>query len=193
MAVATLTAGAHAGKSLLLIPTGPVAGIVSHPSLTPDVQVQILSVVDLAGSATGGSGHPAPVAAVAALVAAGVLSFQPVDVVDEFTVVSRSGRPSHTREPDPVAVVEAAPPAPPVLPDGINLLAGSPLRPAVYLIDGKMRGVARTVDALQRPGVYIAWSDDRRWAYVGYGEKARRFEQPPYTRTRPCGHHGRRR
>ena len=72
-------------------------GLVSHPMLTPSVQVQILSIVDVTGSASIGDiinelpGHADPVGAIFALIAANVLVVLTEGIIDAHAIVARSG------------------------------------------------------------------------------------------------------
>ncbi|GEM_PF-879675 len=72
-------------------------GLVSHPTLTPRVQVQILSVVDVTGSASIGDiiaelpFHDDPVGAIFALIAADVLVVLTQGFIDAHAIVARSG------------------------------------------------------------------------------------------------------
>lgn len=72
-------------------------GLVSHPMLTPSVQVQILSIVDVTGSASIGDiiaelpGHTDPVGAIFALIAADALVVLTEGIIDAQAIVARSG------------------------------------------------------------------------------------------------------
>ncbi len=70
-------------------------GLVSHPTLSPSVQVQILSVVDVTGSASIGDiiaelpSHDDPVGAIFALIAADVLVVLTKGIIDAHAMVAR--------------------------------------------------------------------------------------------------------
>lgn len=72
-------------------------GLINHPTLSPSVQVQILSVVDVTGSAsiddiiTALPRHGDPVGAIFALIAADVLVVVTAGIVDANSIVARSG------------------------------------------------------------------------------------------------------
>lgn len=76
-------------------------GLISHPTLSPSVQVQILSIVDVTGSASIGDiitelpGHADPVGAIFALIAADVLVVLTAGIIDAHAIVARSGNGNH--------------------------------------------------------------------------------------------------
>jgi hypothetical protein len=158
------------------------SGLVSHPALSPEAQVQILSVVDETGSATVGDvienlpGHPAPVTAVLALVAAGALTIQPVAVLDSNARIARA-----TGVPDEdVPVQESGSPIDGMpLPSGFDVIEPLASSPLVLTVDASWRGGARNMPMLQQPGVYLAFTGAR--AYVGTSENlANRIANGPH-------------
>lgn len=174
---------------------GPVhPGLVGHPLLTPSVQVQILSVVDATGSASIGDliaeqpGHPDPVGAVFALIAAGVLEVLSTGFIDANTIVARAGNgpqsaaDAHGTPPDagtldlPEANLAFNPTTLPVnfadlctdaLPSDLSAVPSCPLQPRIIIGSGERRTAFGRVDCLLRPGVYILLRG--RDAYIGYG------------------------
>lgn len=146
--------------------TPSVAGLVSHPSLTPELQVGILSVVDEQGSATLGDiaeslAHPHSSTAALALVEAGVLYIEPVAVIDANTRLTRHASGRDTEADLPAAPVPTLP-----LPASVTAVAGATFEPEVYLIEANNLSHIRRVVQLQRPGVYVGWSEIGN-AYVG--------------------------
>lgn len=175
-----------------LAPVHP--GLVEHPLLTPSVQVQILSVVDVTGSASIGDiiaelpGHADPVGAVFALIAAGVLDVLSTGFVDANTIVARAGNGPrsttnvHGSPPDagPLDLPEANPAFDPTtlpvnfvelyteaLPHDLIAAPTCPLHPRIIIGSGERRTAFGRVDCLKRPGVYILMRG--RDAYIGYG------------------------
>jgi hypothetical protein len=143
-----------------------VAGLVSHPALTPEVQIGILSVVDQTGSASLGDiadsvEHSLSSTAALALVAAGVLDIEPVAVIDANTRVTR-------RVAGQAPTIEhLVPPAPDMpLPASVTAIRGPTFDPEVFVITADTLSHVRRVARLQRPGVYVGWSEIGN-AYVG--------------------------
>ncbi|MHA6691246.1 hypothetical protein [Devosia sp. A449] len=171
------------------------SGLFGHPLLTPTMQVQILSVIDVTGTASIGDiiaelpGHPDPVGAVFALVTARVLAVLSTGFVDANTIVARAGQTNRSiRGSTPAAAPAAHPTARPdaptapdlgVLPANVTVLATDtlpsqldavptcPLRPRIIVGPGTRRTAFGRVDCLQRPGVYVLLRG--RDVYVGYG------------------------
>lgn len=147
-------------------PALAVAGLVAHPALTPEVQIGILSVVDATGSATLGDiadsvEHSLSSTAALALVAAGVLDIEPVAVIDANTRVTR-----HVAGQAPT-IEPLAPPAPDMpLPASVTAVRGPTFDPEVFVITADTLSHVRRVARLQRPGVYVGWSEIGN-AYVG--------------------------
>jgi hypothetical protein len=171
MAMAICSGGVPAIKSFSSpiatdAPAPAVAGLIAHPALTPEVQIGILSVVDATGSATLGDiadsvEHSLSSTAALALVAAGVLEIEPVAVIDANTRVTRrvAGQ-APTIEP-------LAPPAPDMpLPVSVTAVRGPTFDPEVFVIAADTLSHIRRVARLQRPGVYVGWSEIGK-AYVG--------------------------
>ena len=173
---------------------GPVhPGLVSHPALSTSAQVQILSVVDVTGSASIGDiiaelpGHPDPVAAIFALIAAAVLEVRTRGIIDAHTIVARAGMPD--LHPGACAVSTGAVPAgepeqdsevttglqpidfagfaPDALPCDLQAVPTTSLQPRIIVGPGSRRAGFRQVDGLRQPGVYILLRGQD--AYVGYG------------------------
>ena len=168
-------------------------GLISHPTLTPSVQVQILSIVDATGSASLGDiiaelpGHDDPVSAAFALVAAGALVVLSEGIIDAHTVLARR-LPSD--ESADLVPVDAAPlpdlprenleaklataqwtdfvaDADAGLPPDLVQVPSSSLQPRILRGSGRNRAGFKYAPGLQRPGVYIQLCGDQ--AYVGYG------------------------
>ena len=173
-------------------PVGPGpahAGLIEHALLTPSVQVQVLSVIDATGSASVGDiiaelpGHPDPVGAIFALVAAGVLQVLSQGLVDANSIVARSGddgphggaeagRIVPGTNPVNGACVQAQREAlstivPTSLPNGLRAVPAGQLQPMIIAGPGERRAGFRHVEGLSRPGVYILLRGHE--AYVGYG------------------------
>lgn len=168
-------------------------GLISHPTLTPSVQVQILSVVDATGSASIGDiiadlpGHNDPVSAIFALVAAGVLVVLSEGIIDAHTVLAR--RLPSDQPGDPVPVDAAPSPVPSSenledklataqwsdfvgdavaeLPPELVQVPASSLQPRILRGSGRHRAAFKYAVGLQQPGVYIQLCGNE--AYVGYG------------------------
>lgn len=168
-------------------------GLISHPTLTPSVQVQILSIVDATGSASISDiiaelpGHDDPVSAVFALVAAGALVVLSEGIIDAHTVLARP-RPSDPSDdlvpvgaaPSPVPSSESledklavaqwsdfAGDADAELPPELVQVPASSLQPRILRGSGRHRAAFKYTPGLQQPGVYIQLCGDQ--AYVGYG------------------------
>ncbi|MGB3336998.1 MAG: hypothetical protein WBA73_07465 [Devosia sp.] len=176
---------------------GPVhPGLVEHPLLSPTVQVQILSVVDLTGSASVGNiiaelpNHTDPVGAVIALTTAGALEVRSAGFIDANSVVARPGdcllktgsdvhgtTPAAGQVDLPEAAVEPATMSRDTaelcvdaLPPDLSAVPVGPLQPRIIIGPGERRTAFGRVDCLQRPGVYIVLRG--RDAYIGYGAEA---------------------
>lgn len=131
MATSSSTATGVAGKSYPLHPhteaPALIGGVVHHALVSPSVQVQILSVVDVAGSATVGDiiaelpGHPDPVGAIMVMVRLKILVAEVRGTLDASAVVRRADP-----EPDPADAVAA----PPDLPGGGGAVAAATIVPA---------------------------------------------------------------
>lgn len=172
MAMAICSGGVSAIKSFSSpiaatnAPALAVAGLIEHPALTPETQIGILSVVDETGSATLGDiaesvAHPLSSTAALALVAAGVLDIESVAVIDANTRVTRhmAGQ-AEMAEP-------AAPPVPGApLPASVTAVGGPAFDPEVFVIKADTLSHIRRVTQLQRPGVYVGWSESGN-AYIG--------------------------
>jgi hypothetical protein len=177
MANSSSTATGVAGKSYPFHPhteaPSLIGGLVHHALVSPSVQVQILSVVDVTGSATVGDiiaelpGHPDPVGAIVVMVRLNILVVEVRGTLDASTVVRRADP-----EPDPAAVA-----SPPDLPGGVGTVAatataGAPpimssavpsvlerletgrFIPEVVTGPGAFRRDFARVEALRRPGIY---------------------------------------
>ncbi|MHA6730197.1 hypothetical protein [Devosia sp. A369] len=170
-------------------------GLVGHPLLTPSVQVQILSVIDVTGSASIGDiiaelpGHTDPVGAVFALITADVLAVLSTGFVDANTIVARAGQsglptgaeahaaPADAGPSDGPAAAAAADLsilpanftdlAADTLPHQLDAVPTSPLQPRIIIGSGERRTAFGRVNCLQRPGVYILLRG--RDVYIGYG------------------------
>lgn len=166
-------------------------GLISHPMLTPSVQVQILSIVDATGSASIGDivselpGHDDPVSAIFALVAAGALAVLSEGIIDAHTILAR--RVPSDQSGDLVPVDAAPSPVPSresledklataqwsdfvadaELPPDLVQVPSSTLRPRILRGSGRHRAAFKYAPGLQQPGVYIQLCGDQ--AYVGYG------------------------
>lgn len=168
-------------------------GLVTHPALTPSVQVQILSIVDATGSASIGDiitelpGHDDPVSAVFALVAAGVLVVLSEGIIDAHTILARRVPSDQSGD---IVPVDAAPlpdmlrenlkdklataqwtdfvaDAEAELPPELVQVPASSLQPRILLGSGRHRATFKYAVGLQQPGVYIQLCGDQ--AYVGFG------------------------
>lgn len=168
-------------------------GLISHPTLTPSVQVQILSIVDATGSASIGEivaelpGHVDPVSAIFALVAAGALVVLSEGIIDAHTVLAR---PLPSAQPGDLVPVDAAPSpvlsrenledklataqwsdfvadADAELPPDLVQVPSSSLQPRVLRGSGRHRAAFKYAPGLQQPGVYIQLCGSE--AYVGFG------------------------
>lgn len=168
-------------------------GLISHPTLTPSVQVQILSVVDATGSASIGEivaelpGHVDPVSAIFALVAAGALVVLSEGIIDAHTVLARRGPsdqsgylvpvdaapspfPSNESLEDKLATAQwtdLPADADAELPPELVQVPSTSLQPRILLGSGRHRAAFKYAPGLQQPGVYIQLCGDQ--AYVGYG------------------------
>ena len=166
-------------------------GLINHPTLSPSVQVQILSVVDMTGSASIGDiitelpGHADPVSAIFALIAADVLVVLTKGIIDAHSLVARPDSDPHGRRDDPSAdasslaaadVVDTETEALPIdfsdfaefsLPEDLLMMPASSLNPRIVMGPGWRRAAFKHVPLLQRHGVYIMLRGDE--AYVGYG------------------------
>ncbi len=168
-------------------------GLISHPTLTPSVQVQILSIVDATSSASLGDiiaelpGHDDPVSAAFALVAAGALVVLSEGIIDAHTVLARR-LPSD--ESADLVPVDAAPlpdlprenledklataqwtdfvaDADTELPPELVQVPSSTLQPRILRGSGRHRAAFKYAPGLQQPGVYIQLSGEQ--AYIGFG------------------------
>lgn len=168
-------------------------GLISHPTLTPSVQVQILSAVDATGSASIGDiiaelpGHDDPVSAIFALLAAGALTVVSEGIIDAHTILALHVPAGETADLDPV---DAAPSsdlsrenlkdklataqcsdfvvdAEADLPPELVQVPTSSLQPLILRGSGRHRAGFKYAPGLQQPGVYIQLCGDQ--AYVGYG------------------------
>lgn len=171
-------------------------GLVNHPTLSPSVQVQILSVIDATGSASIGDiitelpGHADPVGAIFALIAADVLVVLTEGLIDAHAVVARSADHPGGKDdasdtgadagvacsfaPDFSAQGFAEAPtidfsafAEESLPSDLLLVPSSSLFPRIIMGPGWRRAAFRHVPLMQRNGVYILLRGED--AYVGYG------------------------
>lgn len=100
---------------------GPVhPGLIGHALVSPSVQVQILSVIDVTGSASIGDiiaelpGHTDPVGAIFAMIAADALMVVTTGIIDAHSVVARTNNNSPKGRPvagnaEPVAADIAEP------------------------------------------------------------------------------------
>jgi hypothetical protein len=178
MANSSSTATGVAGKCYPFHPhteaPSLIGGLVHHVLVSPSVQVQILSVVDLTGSATVGDiiaelpGHSDPVGAIMVMVSLNILLVEVCGTLDASTVVRRADP-----EPDPAHAV-ASPPdlpggvgavaataaagAPPAMPSAVppaldRLETGTFVPEVVVGPGGSRRDFAR-MEALRRPGIY---------------------------------------
>lgn len=168
-------------------------GLVSHPMLTPSVQVQILSVVDATGSACIGDivselpGHEDPVGAIFALVAAGALVVLTEGIIDAHTVLARRLPSDESADLVPVDAVplpdlprenpedrlataqwtDFVADADAELPPELVQVPASSLQPRILRGSGGHRAAFKHALGLQQPGVYIQLCGNE--AYVGYG------------------------
>lgn len=168
-------------------------GLIIHPTLTPSVQVQILSIVDATGSASIGDiiaelpGHDDPVSAIFALVAAGALVVLSAGIIDAHTVLARWVPSDESSDLVPVE----APPVPDLpresledklataqwtdfaadadaeLPPELVQVPSSTLQPRILRGSGRHRAAFKYAIGLQQPGVYIQLCGAE--AYVGFG------------------------
>lgn len=175
MANSSSTATGVAGKSYPFQPhteaPSLIGGLVHHALVSPSVQVQILSVVDVTGSATVGDivaelpGHPDPVGAIMVMVRLNILVVEVRGTLDAGTVVRRADL-----EPDPADAV-ASPPddvgtvaataaagAPPIMsstvPSVLERLEIGRFIPEVVTGPGASRRDFARMEALRRPGIY---------------------------------------
>lgn len=174
MAISSSIDAAASGKSSShafpneTVPT-IIHGLVQHPALSPNDQVQILSVVDATGRASLGDivaelpGHDQAVSAILALVSAGVLTID-AGILDENTLISRTTRSDHADGSDS-GTLPSAPRA--NIPASLAVVAGSPFVPKIIVGSGEDRRDFCRADVLQRPGVYILLSESS--GYVGVG------------------------
>lgn len=175
---------------------GPVhPGLVEHPLVSPSVQVQILSVVDVTGSASIGDiiaelpNHADPVGAIFALIAADVLKVLSAGFIDANTVLARASNsglgngteaPVNSPDADPsslagsvpvsdlgILLVNSADLCADTLPHLLDFVPTSQLQPRIIVGPGERRTAFGRVDCLQRPGVYILLRG--REVYIGYG------------------------
>lgn len=167
-------------------------GLVNHPTLSPSIQVQILSIVDATGSASIGDivaelpGHTDPVGAIFALIAADVLVVVTAGIIDAHSIVARpDGDPNggFNSEDDetppatsPDTAAGSAKDAPPIdvsalaeasLPPDLLLVPSSPLKPRIVMGPGRRRAAFKHVPILQQAGVYIFLRAHS--VYVGFG------------------------
>ena len=158
------------------VPLG-ISGVVRHPLITASVQVQILSVVDEAGSATLGDiiaelpDHDDPVGAVIALVEDGALTLAVDRHLDAHAVVRRAvalGHGSGLEMPLSGVPCEPSDPAPaPALPRGLITVPISSGEPIVIVGSGESRRAFGRVPSLSTAGVYAMIGDEQ--VYIGYG------------------------
>jgi hypothetical protein len=96
-----------------------------------------------------------------ALVAAGVLDIEPVAVIDANTRLTR-------RMAGQAQTIEPLGPSTPnmPLPASVTALSGPTFDPEVFVITADTLSHVRRVAQLQRPGVYVGWSEIGK-AYVG--------------------------
>lgn len=200
MATATNSGAAAArnpySPSLVSCGPGPShPGLVTHPLVSPTVQVQILSIVDVTGAASIGdiiaelSEHPDPVGAIFALIEASVLAVRSIGIIDANTIVARAGdfgprggtdahvalTATDTSAPSMVAPTLDAATLPAnftdlsaeTMPPDLLALPTCTLQPRIIVGPGERRAGFRRVDCLNQPGVYILLRG--REAYVGYG------------------------
>lgn len=176
---------------------GPVhPGLVAHALVSPGVQVQILSVIDVTGSASIGDiiaelpGHEDPVGAIFAMIAADVLMIVTSGIIDAHSIVARTndngpnGRLSAgNTEPVTPAVTEPvgtegddmagiqsidlAGFAPEALPQGLQWVPTADLQPCVIIGAGSRRAAFRRAELLHQTGVYLLLRGQE--VYVGYG------------------------
>jgi hypothetical protein len=161
-----------------------MGGLVQHALVSPSVQVQILSIVDEAGSASIGDiiaelpGHPDPVGAIMVLVGLNILVVEVRGVLDANTVVRRA-----ESEPDPDGSVEpvpnlpdglgraaAAPTADVNVPAGLDRLDVNPFSATLVVGSGVARRAFARMDALRRPGIYGLINGSS--CYIGMGSDA---------------------
>lgn len=149
---------------------GPVhPGLIGHALVSPSVQVQILSIIGVTGSASIGDiiaelpGHADPVGAIFAMIGADVMVVT-TGIIDAHSIVARTdntgpgGRSSaRSAEPDAPAAVELI---------GADD-AASELRPRVIIGSSSRRAAFRRAELLHQTGVYLLLRGHE--VYVGYG------------------------
>ena len=194
MAISSSTRAIAPGKSypasIHYEPPTLIGGLVQHALISASTQVQILSIVDEAGSATvadivaGLPAHPDPVGAIQVMVELKILVSEIRGVLDGNTIVRRAGP-----ELDPQATTGA--PASPrgaggltvisnttehesasstidwTVPVGLSRLETTPFSANVVVGPGASRRAFSRMSELRRPGVYVLLSDTE--AYVGTG------------------------
>ena len=150
-----------------------VDGLVQHPLLSASIQVQILSIIDVTGSASLGDivtelpGHADPVTAILALVAAGILDMHIRGVLDANTMVVRSGAAPDPDHPGGSSFnLPVQPNTPQVdLPPGIERIIANPFSAQLCVGSGSSRHGFAHLDELHRPGVYMLLNANA--VYVG--------------------------
>lgn len=191
MANSSSTAAGAAGKCnpFHTHTEGPllIGGMVHHALVSPSVQVQVLSVIDVTGSATVGDiiaelpGHDDPVGAILVMVRLNILMVEVRGILDASTLVRRAAP-----EPDPAAT-EASPPnlpgdvgaaaatatadAPPAMsnavPGTLERLETARFVPDVVTGPGASRRDFYRMEALRRPGIYGLMNGTS--IYIGMG------------------------
>lgn len=169
-------------------------GLVEHPLMSPSTQVQILSIIDLTGSASISKiiaelpDHADPVGAIFALIAAGALAVLSTGFIDANTIVARPGDDPLDGTDASVTPPGAGPNDLPqtepgvdaiiwpdnfadlctdALPPDLLTVPTSHLQPRIIVGPGTQRLAFGHVTCLNRPGVYILLRG--REAYIGYG------------------------
>lgn len=167
-------------------------GLVKSPHVTPEVQVQLLAVVDATGSASVGDcihaleGHPAPVAAILDMASAGYLEIG-AGIISEHLRVSRGcaqfissgsgggddegpngsgGKPSGSKLRNLSAKAAKSLEGSVVYLPRLDIkLIGSPMRPEVFVLNRTDLTAVRPGGPFDRPVIYLGLTGKR--AYVG--------------------------
>ncbi len=168
----------HRASSTATPPLRP--GLVRNKLVTPEVQVQVLCLLEETGSTTIGAciralaGHPEPVGAVLALADAGLVTLS-VGPISTGTLVSRTGDDS-----EPQAVSSLMPEhlaeiwndtSPIRLDAGVERLFADPATPDIFIVDRSARRHIPFDPSLTRPGIYLATNGTG--CYVGMGADVR--------------------
>ena len=157
-----------------------VDGVVRHPLVSAGIQINILAIIDETSDASIGdivsalSGHDDPLGAILALVAAGVLSIDFTDVLDEHSSVRRISRrldPDGAIAPIPIMsdVISGSALERAELPAGIECLDASPFLTRVVAGTADQRRAFGRISLLQRPGIYGLLSATD--IYIGMAER----------------------